>query len=171
MPRLPAGPRFSGLTLLLSLGLLLSSWPAAADDFIYKDWQMACEHSDRGQQVCHIAQRLSLKDSGKTVLIVQVGYLPGGTQPVALLQVPLGVSLPPGLMLQVDTGKIYRWPYESCDTTGCAVTVSLGDELVQALRVGKTAYVIMAERNRQGLRVPVSLLGFNAGLAALPRPE
>lgn len=150
---------------------MMSPLLAVADDAVFKDWQMACELSDRGQRVCHIAQRLSLKDSGETVLIVQVGYLPGGTQPVALLQVPLGVSLPPGLMLQVDAGKIYRWPYESCDAGGCAVTVSLGDNLLKALQAGKMAYVIMAERNRQGLRVPVSLMGFTAGLAAVPRPE
>ena len=150
---------------------MLQSWPATAAGSIFNDWQLACEHSDRGQQVCHIAQQLSLKSNGETVLVVQVGYLPGGAQPVALLQVPLGVSLPPGLMLQVDAGKIYRWPYESCDAGGCAVTISLGDELVNALQAGKTAYVIMAERNRQGLRVPVSLKGFSAGLAALPRSE
>ena len=98
---------------------------------------------------------------------VAVGYLTASEQPVAFFTLPLGVSLPGGLSLTVDNGKPVRIRYERCDASGCLAPLALTDTVVKSMRGGRWARVAFFDSTRREVSVPVSLLGFTAGLKSL----
>ena len=133
-----------------------------------QDWQMRCDQIDAKtkREQCHISQNISLKDGG-TVMQVAIGYLPGKTKPAALITLPLGVLLPPGIVIEIDNKKVKKLSFERCDQGGCVVGFVVDDVLLKWMGAGQTMHVNFSDSKHQKLRVPCSLLGFNAGMRTL----
>lgn len=167
-------PRRLAPSCLLAAGLALTvpALGAPQDGARFKDWGTRCEALPEGKgQLCHIYQTVSVQDKDKTkeqpLLSVAVLYPPGKDGPVALFTVPLGVLLPAGVGLQVDEGETTRFGYELCMPQGCRAGLELKPELVEALKKGKQAKVIVVDAKRRSAGIPVSLQGFTAALDAL----
>ncbi len=134
----------------------------------FRDWTARCEvNKEKARPACFVFQNLLLKKENKRLLHVAVGYLTASAQPVAFFTLPLGVSLPGGLSITVDDGKPVRIRYERCDASGCLAPLALTDTLVTSLRGGRWARVAFFDSTRREVSVPVSLLGFTAGLKSL----
>jgi invasion protein IalB len=138
----------------------------------FENWTGKCEvsHDAKGKEKglqCFIFQNLVLKSGGQRVLHVAIGYLPELKDPVALFTLPLGISLPPGVSLQVDDGEPMRFPVERCETGGCRAGIKLDEQFVKELENGTSAEVIFDDAARQPIKVPLSLKGLTAGLKAL----
>ena len=134
----------------------------------FRDWTARCEiKKETGQPTCFVFQNLLLKKENKRLLHVAVGYLTENEQPVAFFTLPLGVSLPGGLSLIIDNGKPVRIRYERCDASGCLAPLALTDTLVKSLKGGRWARVAFFDATRREVSIPVSLLGFTAGLKSL----
>ena len=161
---------------LLLAALLASVTPGAgraapADGQQFKDWTARCESAqDPDTGPCYLVQNLLLKSQKKRLLHVAVGFMQNdaqGKQPAAFFTLPLGVSLPGGISLTVDSGKALRMRYERCDATGCLAPLALTEDLIKALKGGRWARVAFFDANRREVSVPVSLLGFTAGFESL----
>lgn len=144
----------------------------AIDGHNFENWTGKCELSrdpkGRGKETqCFIYQNLVMKAGGQRVLHVAIGYLPGLAHPLALFTLPLGISLPPGVMLRVDDGEPVRFPVERCETGGCRAMLQLQDDLVKELEGGTSAVVTFDDAARQPIKVPLSLKGLATGLKAL----
>ena len=162
------------LVWLVIAGFILSAPVVIAKGKQYKDWMYNCESNNKGKSVCFISQTLTHTKKGtkskSKVLTIKIGYLPGQKKPMAFLQVPLGVSLPPGITFGIDKGKGHRLPYEFCGPDGCVVLMRLNDAVIKAMKKGNSAYAIIASRKRKGTRLPISLSGFTAAFNALKKP-
>ena len=134
----------------------------------FNAWTARCEvNKETKQSACFLFQNLLLKKEQRPLLHVAVGYLNGTEQPVAIFTVPLGVSLPGGLNVTIDEGKALRVRFERCDETGCLAPLSLSAAVIASLKGGRWARVAFFDPNRREVSVPVSLLGFTAGLKSL----
>lgn len=134
----------------------------------FKDWKIQCEAPQGSEQeICHAFQNLTMKEGGQRVLHIAVGYLPNKDHPVAIFTLPLGIALPPGVMLQVDEGAKNTFPVEVCTPDGCRAGLEIKPELMASLKAGSKAKVTFANLQRQGLTVPVSLKGFTAAVGSL----
>lgn len=120
-----------------------------------------------GITICQITQLLNEKGSDQPVMQVAIGYLPGQEQPVAALTLPLGIWLPPGLQLQVDSGKKGRIPVDTCIPSGCRAGFELDAEFLASMRQGNQLNVTFGGGNRKPLTIPISLQGFSAALDSL----
>ncbi len=138
-----------------------------ADGDAFGDWQAGCETQPGGEQVCHIYQRITLKDSGKTLLNVAVGYPPQQAQAVALFTLPLGVALVPGVEFRIERGEPARIPFAVCTTEGCRAALKLTGEMVQAMKKGNQATLTFATIEPKSFNVPISLQGFTKGINGL----
>ena len=134
----------------------------------FRNWTARCE-SVPGTTLerCFIFQNLVLKDSGKRLVHVAVGYLAANGQAAAVVTLPLGISLPPGAAISVDGGEPVDFVIERCDTDGCVGALALGDELIADMKRGRQAHVSFHDGTRRRIAVPVSLLGFTAGFDSL----
>jgi invasion protein IalB len=113
-------------------------------------------------------QKLVAKEDGKPVVRFLVGRF--GPEKVlgAVIFVPIGVRLPPGLGIQVDERPLHTYPFEICGSGTCQARAVLDGDLLKDLKAGLTGHVKFQNAAGQVLIVPVSLKGFSAALRALP---
>ena len=136
----------------------------------YGSWNLRCEPVPEGENdedQCFIFQNLVLKQGGQRVFNMAVGYIANAEQPIALVTLPLGISLPPGATLTIDGDHEVRFPIERCMPAGCRAGVALTPALVAALTSGTEASVSFFDGSRQPVSVSLSLDGFSAALEAL----
>jgi invasion protein IalB len=134
----------------------------------FKNWTARCElAAGASVERCFIFQNLVLKESGRRLVHVAVGYLAANGQPAAVVTLPLGISLPPGAAISVDGGDPVDIVIERCDSNGCIGALALDAGLIAALKRGREARISFHDGARRRVAVPVSLLGFTAGFEAL----
>ncbi len=135
----------------------------------FEDWTLRCRPATAAQpRVCRILQQALSPDGGKPMLQFMVGRF--GPEKIlgAVIVVPLGVRLPPGLSLQIDERPRHGYPFERCDPRSCQARAILDGELLEELKAGLTGQVKFHNAAGQELAVPISLKGFSAALRALP---
>jgi len=96
-------------------------------------------------------------------LVVQVGIrVPAEPprQPSVLIQLPLGLHLPSGLKVQVDEGKSFDVPVETCEARGCFATVSIAPDLLTALKTGKQFRISFQNMAKEPITIPMQLNDF-----------
>lgn len=139
----------------------------------FQDWTVGCEKppSEKTDR-CFIYQTVVNKKSNQPVLQMAVGYLPGKTKnddrPAALLTLPLGVALPPGVGFKIDDGKMMRLQFERCVPTGCIAGFPLDNGMLDKLKKGLKVEVRVSD-GQQVVTLPISLKGFTAGFEALEK--
>jgi invasion protein IalB len=134
----------------------------------FQDWTVRCgRQNEQGPEVCGMEQQQTDKE-GRTVLAVFVGKVPNSSDPGLLIMVPLGVLLPAGVMLQIDSGAEMPVQVNRCERQGCRIELLLKPDLLTRFKSGTQAKVLFEVFDPQGERrrlgVPISLLGFTAAL-------
>jgi invasion protein IalB len=135
----------------------------------FEDWTLRRRPATAAQpRVCRMLQQAVSEDGGKPMLRFMVGRF--GPEKIlgAVIVVPIGVRLPPGLSLQVDERPLHGYPFERCDPRSCQARAILDGELLEELKAGLTGQVKFHNAAGQELAVPISLKGFSAALRALP---
>jgi len=133
----------------------------------YEDWGVECRQPPSAEtKRCIMFQRQVL-DNGRTLLVLTVRKAPDDKPPLAILQLPLGVLLEPGVSLSVDGGEPRKLSYRLCDLGCCIVTFLLREDLENAFRQGQTARVELVTAEQKKVNVDVSLNGFTAAFNAL----
>ncbi len=134
---------------------------------VFGQWSLRCEEPKDGQERCSIVQDVVTRASGQRVVRAAIGLVPGGADPIALFTLPLGISLPPGVSLRIGSGEPVHFPIERCEAEGCRGFLKLGAELLEALKRAGSVELSFHDRQRQPIRVPLSLDGFSPALEAL----
>jgi invasion protein IalB len=136
---------------------------------VHKDWQIRCDTPPGAKaEQCALIQSVTAEDRANVGLTVIV--LKTADQKSRLMRVvaPLGVLLPSGLGLKIDTADIGRAGFVRCLPNGCIAEVIMDDELVKKLRTGKAATFIIFQTPEEGIGFPMSLAGFGEGYDKLP---
>lgn len=154
-----------GCVLLFAAGIAYG-----LEETNFGSWTAKCEppHDDK-QGGCFIFQNLVLREGGQRVLQIAIGFVPDTRDPIALLSLPLGISLPPGVSIELPTGEPMHFPVERCEPNGCRAGLKIGRDFLQALLGADTMTVRFHDGRRQPIEVPLSLNGFSDGLDALRR--
>ena len=157
--------------LALTVSLFVLSGQAYAEEKkveSFKDWGRSCEKPEGvDKEICYIFQNLTMKDSGKKILDISIGYPPKKDKTVLSLLLPLGVALKAGVQIKVDEGKPTRFGYDVCSGAGCRAFLILEDAMVISMKKGSKAYVTFANLQGKGIAIPVSLSGFTGAFNSL----
>jgi invasion protein IalB len=134
----------------------------------FQDWAVRCGAPAEGApEACEMVQQ-RLDEQGQTVLAIAVGRVPNTDDPGMLIILPLGIWLPPGVVLRVDNGEEVPARVERCERRGCQVELLLEPKVLTLLRAGTEANVLFQIYDENGqpkvVGVPFSLLGFTAAL-------
>ena len=161
------------LVLVVAAALILPGLRAAQAQGVVKsvhgDWQIRCDTppGSQGDQ-CALIQSVTAEDRPNVGLSVIV--LKTADQKTRLLRVlaPLGVLLPSGLGLKIDTADIGRAGFVRCLPNGCVAEVVMDDNLIRQFRTGQSATFIIFQTPEEGIGIPLSLKGFGEGWDKLP---
>ena len=83
-------------------------------------------------------------------------------QPMALVQLPLGLNLPAGAKLQVDDGKVSDLQIQTCEQRGCYANSPISPELLAAMKSGKQLKVSFQNLAKESISIPMPLADFAA---------
>ena len=89
-----------------------------------------------------------LREGGQRVLQFAIGFIEAMPEPIALLSLPLGISLPPGAAFQVDEGPSTRVVVERYEPNGCRAGPKLEAEPFNEVRSGKKNSVTFCDAKR-----------------------
>ncbi len=173
--------RRASLGLLVALGLAMMAAAAPAsdqsqltqnettEDRLIEDWTLRCLPATESQpRTCRIVQSAVASEGGQRLLQVAVGRFGPERLLGAIISVPIGVRLPPGISLWADYRKPWKFPFERCTPGGCQVHALLQEELLQSLKTGLVGRVTFQDAAGQPITVDFSLKGFTAALSELP---
>jgi invasion protein IalB len=136
---------------------------------VHGDWQIRCDTPPGAQsEQCALIQSVTAEDRpnvGLTVIVLKTA-----DQKLRLMRVlaPLGVLLPNGLGLRIDSVDVGKVSFVRCLPNGCVAEVVVNEELMTRLRSGQNATFIIFQTPEEGIGIPVSLKGFGEGFDKLP---
>lgn len=122
---------------------------------IFADWRVLCD----GDQ-CQMWQTASAGDEGPQVFLISISHDDKTGRDYAVMTVPVGVYLAPGIELRVDNRAPFKVLYEVCDQTGCHAGFALHGAVLGAFRKGLDARVRVWTAKERAVEFPVSLSGF-----------
>lgn len=132
-------------------------------------WETHCETPPGTQsEQCAIVQ--TVVDADRPNLTLVVIALKTADRKSWLLRIvaPLGVLIPPGVGLRIDSEDFGRINFIRCQTNGCVAEVYIDDKLLPRLEAGATARLVVYQTLEEGVGVPMTLTGFKDGFEALP---
>jgi invasion protein IalB len=126
-------------------------------------WIVRCSSASREAPLeCAMEQNAVLTKTGQTVVLINLRIAPDTRAPIALLQLPLGLNLPVGAKLQVDEGKTFDLPIQTCESRGCYASTPVAADLLAALRSGKQLKVSFQNMAKETIAIPMPLGDFAA---------
>jgi invasion protein IalB len=136
---------------------------------VHKDWQIRCDTPPGAKsEQCALIQSVTAEDRANVGLTVIVLKTADAKSRLMRVVAPLGVLLPSGLGLKIDTNDVGRAGFVRCLPNGCIAEVVMDDELIKKLRTGKSATFIIFQTPEEGIGFPMSLNGFGEGYDKLP---
>ncbi len=154
----------------LSAAFLLSSvWGTAAaqtggeDLEVFGVWAQSCE-----DVACQVFTTLNDPETGALVVAWTFITNPATGEVTALLRLPLGPALPPGVVARVDAGGVAQAAFQTCREDGCLAVLRLDDGFVRQMREGRglsAEYVPYGAREQVGVLTPLE--GFDAAMDAM----
>ena len=139
------------------------------EDRWIEDWVLRClPAAESRPRTCRMVQSAVASEGGQRLLQVAVGRFGPERLLGAVISVPIGVRLPPGIDLRVDDRKPWNFTFERCSPSSCQVHALLHEELLQSLKAGLVGRVTFQDAVGQPITVDFSLKGFTAALRELP---
>ncbi len=136
----------------------------------FGDWEVRC--APQGED-CFMYQ-LAMDSQNNPVAEVSILKLPEGSEAAAgvTMVTPLGSLLQSGIVLQVDQGEARQYPFNWCSQVGCFARFGLTQELINSMKRGRTATVMLASvaAPEAPVSLNLSLTGFTAGYDSLVAP-
>lgn len=136
----------------------------------FQDWVVICQEPDKGgKKICQAAQKITIKESGKQLMQVLVGYPPDADKPIAVFFLPLGMLLPQGAKLIIGEVELGRLAIQRCEPNGCIAPLQLTDDIMGKLKTGTAGKVVVTNAEGKNLDIPLSLKGFSAAVTELKK--
>jgi invasion protein IalB len=143
--------------------------PAKPEVEHIQDWSLQCTPAQGDKpRTCFLIHDVFRTENNQRILQVVVGRFGADSVLGALFFVPLGIRLPPGLVLKIDQNEPQTLPLERCTTKGCQAQILLADPLLSAFKAGNGGELTFEDASGQAVAIAFSLNGFTAGLGKLP---
>lgn len=155
--------------LVMAAALSLPAMAQTQDENAPKafgDWYLRCGKINQDvDESCVLLQDVIDNNSNKPLMQLAVGFWGPEKQRGALITLPLGIRLPPGIQIKVDSVEVGKVPFSQCGLNGCQVHVTMDDTLLKKFKAGIGGTVAFYDATGRVVPVPFSLKGFTAGFA------
>lgn len=127
----------------------------------FSDWRVLCQPTEE-EAVCQMLQSVSAEENGLPVFLLSVSDDEDTDQSYAVMTVPVGVYLAPGIELHVDNRRPFKVLYEVCDQLGCHAGFRMDGDVLSAFRKGLIVNARVWTARDKAVEFPISLRGFTA---------
>ncbi|MEO5757899.1 MAG: invasion associated locus B family protein [Mesorhizobium sp.] len=144
------------------VGFLGAELPAAnaQQQQIPQGWFKACTKQE-DVDICNV-QNITTAGNGQLITGVSLIELKGKVnRKVFQVTVPTGRLVPPGIGLQIDTGKAQKLDYVICFPDRCVAEVPLTDQLVASFKKGQAITLTSVNFQNQPNPIKIALSGFS----------
>ena len=107
-----------------------------------------------------VEQTAILGKTGQMLASVSVRVPPSGSQPVMMVQVPVGLFLPAGINVRIDEQPPLQLVIQTCDLKGCYAGSPVSADMLKAMKAGKQLGVEFQNLSKQAITVPLTLTQF-----------
>lgn len=139
------------------------------DGKVFEDWRVRCAEDPQNLAAggCFIFQSVVNNETQQPVMQFVVGLLASDQTPAAVITLPLGIRVAPGVLMQIDQNEAVRLPFERCMPDGCKVQFRIDDKQMAALKGGVEGKLAFQDGQGRNVTLPFSLKGFTAAFASL----
>jgi invasion protein IalB len=131
-------------------------------------WEVRCQSSGGNQpEQCVLAQTVRSEDKAGVNMAMIITRPAGAPTMIMRIVAPPGVFLLNGVGMKIDQTDMGRLPFFRCSPAGCIADAPLDDKLLDDLRNGKIATVVIYLEPGEGLRHLVRLEGLKEALQKL----
>jgi len=126
-------------------------------------WVARCSSASRDAPLeCAIEQTAVLTKTGQLIVLLNIRVASDTRQPIAVIQLPLGLNLPAGAKLQVDDGKVSDLQIQTCEQRGCYANSPIAADMLAAMKSGKQLKVSFQNLGKETITIPMPLTDFAA---------
>jgi invasion protein IalB len=126
-------------------------------------WVARCSSASRDAPLeCAIEQTAVLTKTGQLIVLLNIRVASDTRQPIAIIQLPLGLNLPAGAKLQVDDGKVSDLQIQTCEQRGCYANSPIAPDMLAAMKSGKQLKVSFQNLGKETITIPMQLTDFAA---------
>jgi invasion protein IalB len=122
-------------------------------------WRVECTGDGKSLE-CRAIQQIFQRDTRQLVASVAVRYAPEAKAGVMSILLPLGLNLTEPVLIKVDNGPPERQPIQTCNNSGCLVTLTANDKLLAAMRTGTDLKLTVQDASKKPIEMSLPLLGF-----------
>jgi invasion protein IalB len=122
-------------------------------------WRVECTGDGKSLE-CRAIQQIFQMPSRQLVASVAVRFAPelkAGSMSILLL---LGLNLTEPILIKVDNGPPEKQPIQTCNNSGCLVTLTANDKLLAAMRTGTDLKLTVQDASKKPIEMSLPLLGF-----------
>lgn len=150
---------------LLAAGTV-AAWAQQAPQ-LPRGWFKACSKQE-DVDICNV-QNIVVAESGQLLTGVSLIEIKGKVnRKIFQVSVPTGRLVPPGIGLQIDSGKTQKLDYVICFPDRCVAEAPLNDALVASFKKGTELTLTSVNFQQQPNPIKVSLSGFTAAFDGEP---
>lgn len=164
-----------GLLLLAGAGVgvwsLMSGSPSSSAtgptsaSFGFDAWLVRCQ-AVKDKTACGMSQQIVDQRSRQPVLQLFVGRAVSGEGHQLVAVLPLGVTVPPGMVIQIgDTKRTVA--FTQCLPGGCVAPLVVDAAFLGVLKSGQDGRIGVIDRRGQTAVIPFSLKGFAGAFAKM----
>ena len=154
----------AGVVGVLGAGLFTAS---AQQQQPPQGWFKACAKQE-DVDICNV-QNIATASNGQLVTGVSLIELKGKVnRKVFQVTVPTGRLVPPGIALQIDSGKAQKLDYVICFPDRCVAEVPLSDQLVASFKKGQGITLTSINFQNQPNPIKIALTGFSGAYDGPP---
>jgi invasion protein IalB len=122
-------------------------------------WRVECTGDGKSLE-CRAIQQIFQRDTRQLVASVAVRFAPEAKAGVMSILLPLGLNLTEPVLIKVDNGAPERQPIQTCNNSGCLVTLTATDKLLAAMRTGTDLKLTVQDASKKPIEMSLPLLGF-----------
>jgi invasion protein IalB len=129
------------------------------------DWVLSCAPAANGHNACVMSQTLASQKLKKTISVLSIGRDRAGKL-TGSLRMPIGVSLPAGVVVGIANKDPFTIPYTACHRIGCFAPFDVTEPLLGQIRKSTKITVVAQSVSKQALNLNFSTRGFSDAYAA-----
>ncbi len=125
------------------------------------DWVIACTPLAKGHKSCNMTQTLASEKLGKTVSVFMIGRDKAGKLKGSI-RLPVGVAIPSGVVVGIDSKSPFTVPYSACHKFGCFAPFDLTEPMLGQMRKATKISAVAQSVSTRALNLNFSTRGFPA---------
>jgi invasion protein IalB len=138
----------------------------------FENWTVTCRdgRDPKDKRVCVGELQISQTSNNvrNVIFAWSMGLNPAGA-PVAILRVPPGVLIAPGIDLKLAAGQPRKIPFTLCEPNRCEAALVMDEAFVRDAESGVAAEATIYASDGRGLKFSIVNKGFKQALAAIRR--